>query len=65
MPQTSFYLFVQSVVNFLIQLVLGIFNFLQWICYLSPLPDWLDWSLICLVIIGIFLAIFLASTGEK
>jgi hypothetical protein len=65
MPQTSFYLFVQSIVNFLRKLVFGIYNFLQWICYLSPLPDWLDWSLICLVIIGIFLWIFLASAREK
>jgi hypothetical protein len=65
MPQTSFYLFLQSIVNFLIRLVLGIFSFLQWICYLSPLPDWMDWGLIGLLIIVIVLVIFLARPGEK
>jgi hypothetical protein len=65
MPQTSFYLFLQSIIDFLIRLVMGLFSFLQWIVYLSPLPDWMDWSLIGLLIIGIVLAIFLASTGEK
>jgi hypothetical protein len=65
MPQTSFYSFVQSIVDFLIRLVLGIYNFLNWLCYLSPLPDWLDWGLIGLLIIGIGLSIFLFSPGKN
>jgi hypothetical protein len=65
MPQTSFYSFVQSIVDFLIRLVIGLYNFLLRICYLSPLPDWLDWSLIGLLIIGIGLSIFLFSPGKN
>lgn len=65
MPQTPFFAFVQSVVNFLLRLVVGIYNFLQWLCYLSPLPDWIDWGLIVLLIVGIFLAIFFASPGKN
>lgn len=64
MPQTPFYQFVQSFIGFLTRLVLGIFNFLQWLCYLSPLPDWIDWGLIGLVIIGIAISIFFFSPGK-
>jgi len=65
MPESSFYLFVQSVINFSLRLVTSLFNSLQWLCYLSPLPDWLDWSLISLLVIGILLAVFLAAPGKK
>lgn len=64
MPQTSFFQFVLSIVDFFQRLVIGFFHLLERLVALSPLPDWIDWGLIGLVVIGLVLAIFLAAPGK-
>ena len=58
MPQTSFYSYVQSIIGFFQWIFAGIANLLAPVYAISPLPDLLDFILICLLIVGLIYMIF-------
>jgi hypothetical protein len=53
MPRTTFYEFVQSIIGFFQLLFLSLAQFLSPVFALSPLPDLIDFILICLLIVGL------------
>lgn len=58
MPQNSFYSFFQSIIGLFQWLFIGVANLLAPVYAISPLPDLLDFILICLLIVGLIYVIF-------
>jgi hypothetical protein len=65
MPQTPFYLFLQSVITFFQRLFSSFVDLIFWIVYISPLPDWLDWGLLGILLVVILFVIFINAPGKN
>jgi hypothetical protein len=65
MPNTFFYSFLQSIIRFFQWIFVGITRLLAPVYALSPLPDTLDFILVCLIIVGIIFAIFQSSPWNR
>lgn len=58
MPQNFFFSFVQGFIGFLQWIFLSVARLLAPVFAISPLPDVLDFILICLLIVGLIFAAF-------
>lgn len=65
MPRTTFYSFLLSIIGFFQWIFASFSRMLAPVYAISPLPNSVDFILICLIIAGIIFAIFQSRPWDK